>query len=403
MTSVVVFEDEGWRGFAPLSLSRHVSQQIFGSSTIIAQISAMVGGETSLAGRDYIGEAASEETGLVYNGPLEQRVLLINARVNPLASLARVVKRGGDFALIDRSGSVAIAAMTRDRYLGAVSKDGTVSQPRLSSLSKGSEALESQEGVLFRFPWEIVSLNDVAISSQAGWKGGKASPRPTVSPEAEIEEHVSFDTRLGPVTVEAGARVESFTRISGPSFVGRDSVVHSALIRAGTSIGESCRVGGEVDHSIVYPFTNKAHLGFLGHSVVGSWVNLGAGSVTSDLKNTYGTMKVTRGGARVDSGMVKLGAMIGDMAKVASGTIINGGKSVGVSSHCSGAVDSDVPDFVHLDCYGGRQKSFVLTLESVIETQSRMMRRRGKELTEAKRRLIKRLYGESRKTRAAES
>ena len=142
-------------------------------------------------------------------------------------------------------------------------------------------------------------------------------------------------------------------------------------MRGGTTIGENCRIGGEVENSIVYPHTNKAHLGYLGHSIVGEWVNLGAGSVTSDLKSTYGTVRVARGRGRVDTGLQKLGPMIADMAKVAIGALVYGGKSVGVSSHCAGRVDRDIPDFTSYD--GHRDDSFELTLDSVIRTQSRMM------------------------------
>jgi UDP-N-acetylglucosamine diphosphorylase/glucosamine-1-phosphate N-acetyltransferase len=403
VSSVVVFEDESWGNFLPLSLTRHVSQQLLGTSTILGHLSGLLEGEVVLAGRELVAEVAREETGLDFNGPFEKDVFLINARTNPLADLGRMVSGRTDFALVDASGSVVVAALARDRYEKAVTRDGTVSQRKLVSLCKGLDVLVSRESLLFRYPWEMIALNDRAIvrGSEARRTKRKAagpSGRGEImaSPEAEIEERVSFDTRGGLVIVEAGARVESFSRISGPCFIGRGSVIRSALVRGGTTIGEGCRIGGEVEHSILYPFTNKAHLGFLGHSAVGSWVNVGAGSVASDLKNTYGTIKLVRGGSRVDSGMVKLGAMVGDMAKIASGTMIHCGKSVGVSSHCSGLVDRDVPDFTSFGEGGSTGAQFTLRLDSVIETQSRMMRRRGAELSEARRRLIERLYARAK-------
>ncbi len=202
---------------------------------------------------------------------------------------------------------------------------------------------------------------------------------------------MTFDTRLGPVVVAEGASIESFSRIAGPAYIGKDSILHSALVRQGTTISANCRVGGEVERSIIYPFSNKAHFGFLGHSILGSWVNMGAGSVTSDLKSTYGTIKAMRAGKRVDTGMVKLGTIAGDMAKVGSGSIINGGKTLGVCSHVSGLVDKDVPGFLRFD---GRnpESSLALKLDSVLETQSRMMARRGLEMSKARRKLIESLY-----------
>jgi UDP-N-acetylglucosamine diphosphorylase/glucosamine-1-phosphate N-acetyltransferase len=410
LSSVVVFEDEGWENFVPLSLTRHVSQQLLGTGTILSHLSKMFEGEVALAGRGLVAAVAKEETGVEFNGPLEKDVFLINARTNPIADLGSIVSKKTDFFLLDGTGGVVMATLPRERYQSAVAKDGTVSAKKLAAICKGLEALESSQSLLFRYPWELIALNDKAIVRGAGPLGrkrelarGKGRGVVRVSPDAEVEEQVSFDTRDGSVIVESGARIESFSRISGPCFIGRNSVIHSALVRGGTTIGEGCRVGGEVDHSIVYPFSNKAHLGFLGHSAIGSWVNLGAGSVTSDLKNTYGTVKVVRGGARVDSGMVKLGAIVGDMAKVASGTTINGGKSLGVSSHCSGLVDRDVPDFTHFGDRSIGGQEFAITLGSVIETQSRMMLRRGQELSEARRTLLKQLYARSRAAHASRS
>jgi len=165
-------------------------------------------------------------------------------------------------------------------------------------------------------------------------------------------------------------------------------------VRGGTTIGEDCRIGGEVDHSIVYPHTNKAHFGYLGHSIVGEWVNMGAGSATSDMKNTYGTVRVQRLSGRVDSGLQKLGPMIGDMAKTSIGSMIYGGKTVGISTHCAGLVDRDLPDFTSYD--GWKGKSFALTLPSVTRSLKRMMERRGVRLTPSRKALIERLYAESR-------
>ncbi len=409
MSCVVVFEDEKWENFLPLSLTRHVSQHLLGTSTILGHLSELLEGEVALVGREFVAEVAREETGLGFNGPLGEHVRMINARVNPVVDLGRVFSRKTDFALVDASGFVVAAALPRRLYERAVTKDGTVSQARLVSSCKGLEMLESEKKLLFSYPWEMIDLNDQAIVRGSGLEGrrGKAEGtkgyrRVRASPDAEIEGQVSFDTRGGPILIEEGARIESFSRISGPCFVGRDSVIHSALVRGGTTIGEGCRIGGEVDHSIIYPFTNKAHLGFLGHSVVGSWVNVGAGCVTSDLKSTYGTIKVVRGGARVDSGMVKLGAIVGDMVKIASGTIIQGGRSLGVSSHCSGLVDRDVPDFTHSGDERDGDGEFTLRLDSVLKTQSRMMQRRGKELSKARRTLIRRLYARARVVRPSQ-
>jgi UDP-N-acetylglucosamine diphosphorylase / glucose-1-phosphate thymidylyltransferase / UDP-N-acetylgalactosamine diphosphorylase / glucosamine-1-phosphate N-acetyltransferase / galactosamine-1-phosphate N-acetyltransferase len=385
-TSTIIFEDEGWTNFTPIASTRHVAQQILGSRTVVEHFAARAEGAVSLAGRDYLAESVREETGLGYNEKPDGKVLIINARIDPSVDLEGIVAGKSGFALIDKTG-VAMAILSKDDYAQCQSPDGTLSGEKLLSVANGLERLETARAVLFRYPWEVLAANEDALKTTAG----KAKvEKLNISPDAQVEEFVSFDTSGGPITVEAGTHIESLSRISGPCHIGAKTIVHSALVRGGTTIGGDCRIGGEVEASIIYPHANKAHFGFIGHAVVGEWVNLGAGSTTSDLKNTYGTVRVERASGRVESGMRKLGPMIADMAKLSIGTMLYGGKTVGVSAHCSGRVARDVPDFTSYD--GISDQSFELTLHSVIETQERMTARRSAKLTPAKRRLIERLY-----------
>ena len=170
-----------------------------------------------------------------------------------------------------------------------------------------------------------------------------------------------------------------------------------AQIGGGTSIFDSCNVGGHVQNSIIMPFTNKAHHGYVGDSYVGSFVNLGAGSTFSNLKNTYGNVRLTVAGKKVDSGMLKLGPVIGDMAKLSIGSLVYAGKSVGVGSHVSGLASTDVPSFTYFD--SARGPGVELLLESTVETQRRMMERRGMTLGRAEERLMRRVFALTSKER----
>ncbi len=387
--SVVIFEDERWVNFTPLASTRHLGLQIFGTGSIVQEISGRSDGEVSLRGRDYLAAATHEETKLPYNERAGGGVLLLNARINPLIPFEKMAAGKSDFALVDRDG-IAVAVISGKKFESALSEDGTVHQRKLLSLAKGLERLESAEPVLFRYPWEMLALNARALEAR-GEKQGRA--RLAISPQAEVEEFVAFDPSSGPIVVDEGARIESFSRISGPCYIGPKTIVRSALVRGGTTIGGDCRVGGEVDHSIIYPHTNKAHFGYVGHSIVGEWVNMGAGSTTSDLKNTYGTVRVQRPSGRIDTGLQKLGPIIGDMAKTSIGSMIHGGKSVGIFTHCGGLVDRDLPDFTSYD--GSKGESFALLLPSVTRSLKRMMERRGVKLTPSRKALIERLYAES--------
>src|SRR6185295_4718482 len=137
----------------------------------------------------------------------------------------------------------------------------------------------------------------------------------------------------GPVTIEEGCEVHPFTRIEGPCYVGPKTILLGAKVREGCSFGPMCRIGGEVEESIVHGYSNKYHDGFLGHAYVGEWVNLGALTTNSDLKNDYSEVKVTLDGrTQLSTGSNKVGALIGDHVKTSIGTLLNTGAYVGAMS-----------------------------------------------------------------------
>src|SRR5438270_827193 len=157
--------------------------------------------------------------------------------------------------------------------------------------------------------------------------------RLVIDPTAHLDPMVVVDTSNGPVIVDAEAMVTAFTRLEGPCYIGPHAHVLGAKVRGGTTLGPHCRVGGEVEASIVQGHSNKYHDGFLGHAYVGEWVNLGAGTSNSDLRNDYGDVTVTVGGRLVATGMTKVGCFLGDHTKAGLGTLLNTGTSAGAFCH----------------------------------------------------------------------
>lgn len=153
----------------------------------------------------------------------------------------------------------------------------------------------------------------------------------------QVEPGVVLDTREGPVVVEQHGYVTSGSRLEGPLYLGPGSRVLGDAVRA-SAIGPQCRVRGEVAHTVFVGYANKAHDGFVGHSVIGRWVNLGAGTTTSNLKNTYGPVRLQLPTGAVETGRQFLGALIGDHAKTAIGTLFDTGSVVGVGANVFGAV-----------------------------------------------------------------
>jgi len=175
--------------------------------------------------------------------------------------------------------------------------------------------------------------------------------------------------------------VQAFTRVIGPCYVGRDSVVTADRI-AGSSIGDSCRVHGELSTSIFIGYANKGHAGFVGHSVLGRWVNLGAGTITSNLKNTYGTVALwTPDGVR-DSGLQFLGTLFGDHAKTGIGLRLTTGCVLGAGVN---VFDAMPPKVVAPFSWGARAPYDVFNATKFVQTAERMMARRGVVLDEGSR------------------
>jgi len=205
-----------------------------------------------------------------------------------------------------------------------------------------------------------------------------------VEPEATIEPLVVIDATSGPVLVRRGATIQAFSRLVGPCVIGEWTTVNGGRI-AGSTIGEHCRVHGEVSVSVFTGYANKGHDGFIGHSVLGRWVNLGAATVNSNLKNNYSDVVLWTPRGLERTGMQFLGTFIGDHAKTAIGTRLTTGAVIGTGANVYGAgiTPRYVPPFAW-----GLDGSDLWELDAFLETAERAMKRRDVVLSEkAKRQL----------------
>lgn len=197
-----------------------------------------------------------------------------------------------------------------------------------------------------------------------------------VDGDTELGPYVVTDTRGGPIVIEAGATIGPFSSLSGPACLGRAArVLEHASIKDGVALGHTTKVGGEVEASIIEPYSNKQHHGFLGHSYLGSWINLGAGTCNSDLKNSYGQVKMEYRSERIATGMQFVGCFVGDYAKTAINTSIFTGKTIGVCSMVYGFVTTNVPSFVNYARSFGQVTE--MPPEVMAATQQRMFARRN--------------------------
>jgi UDP-N-acetylglucosamine diphosphorylase/glucosamine-1-phosphate N-acetyltransferase len=252
----------------------------------------------------------------------------------------------------------------------------------------------SADGALLCRLWELVdnNANQVCLdferwlssrgASEYREPAGLVGPRARlwVDKSARLEPMVLADTTRGPVVIDEGAEITAFTRLEGPCYVGKQTHVLGAKIRAGTSIGPGCRVGGEVEASIFQGYVNKYHDGFLGHAYLGEWVNIGAGTQNSDLRNDYGEVLVAENGIPIKTGRNKVGCFIGDHTKTGIGTLLNTGGSIGVFCNllpCGQYVPRHVPSF----CGWSRgHPAENPSLDQLLQTATKVMARRGRLL-----------------------
>jgi UDP-N-acetylglucosamine diphosphorylase/glucosamine-1-phosphate N-acetyltransferase len=201
-----------------------------------------------------------------------------------------------------------------------------------------------------------------------------------VAPSARIDGQTVLDARNGPIIISDNVKIYSHSRIEGPCFIGVDTQIVGAKVREGCSFGPNCRIGGEVEESIFQGYSNKYHEGFLGHAFLGEWVNLGALTTNSDLKNNYGSIKVDIGIGIMETGEMKIGSFIGDHVKTGIGTLLNTGISIGFGSNVFGGgliSEKYIPPFI----WGGNQGYFEYRLDKALETAGTAMSRRGEDLT----------------------
>jgi UDP-N-acetylglucosamine diphosphorylase/glucosamine-1-phosphate N-acetyltransferase len=391
---ICLFEDRGADDLAPLTLTRPTFDLLCGLSPLAEKHARYFAPDaTAFLVRPLVADLVrAAHPHAPVNDPLWLRsgpTVLVNARWIPPAQPAEKFADGPFLALCD--GELAFAAVGPDMLAGVVPATlDECLEDWLSTLPRHEVG-----GFVVRRLWDLVDRNGAQIAADfpalidpttAGFRPqGVALVGPGerlfLDPSAVLDPMVVIDTTGGPVVVGAGAVVTAFTRLEGPCAVGPGTHLLGAKVRAGTTIGPHCRVGGEVEASIIQGYANKAHDGFLGHSFVGEWVNLAAGTQTSDLRNDYRAVTVPTDGATVTTGRLKVGSFFGDHAKTALGVLLNCGSVVGAFAGVlptGKLAPRDIPSFTR---YGADGLAEDLNLDAVFATADAVMKRRKCRLT----------------------
>lgn len=390
---LVVFEDSRWMDFLPLTYVRPACELTCGAGSLRGRVQRLASSEAGIWCRAAIAPFVAEETGAPTNAPATEGTLLLNGRA--------VWSRLPD---ADAPATPWVGAVGDDDAVACIACDGALAGKLSPAVALSDEAMEEAlAGVprirmddrarLVDWPWELNRVHgellapDLAaeiVPSGAMERPGVHLLNPDairIAASARIDPCVVVDAREGPVAIEDGVRVSPMCTIQGPAFVGAGTLLQpGATVRHGSWIGPVCKVGGEIEASILHGYSNKQHDGFLGHSYVGSWVNIAADCINSDLKNTYGTVRVPIRGEETETGELFVGAIVGDHAKIGINASLPTGCVVGFASN---AVATLLPKFVPSFAWHQGGATCAYDIERAVSVARRVTERRQRRLSRA--------------------
>lgn len=407
-TQICIFEDNCATQFLPLVYFRPVYNLICGMSSLGEKIvSSYPGAPVTLHIRPYLEPLFKARYPLFrINELIADSVLFVNGRVLAGSDLASKIPLEGPAETVYYSGKNIAAA----RLSGTLLEELKQRPAGIASIGEIDGMQRVQVDVhLVEYPWDLInrlheqmeidfrrkvkSLKGKQIKGKV-YAGCQLLKKKNIVIDAGsvVKPGVVIDAENGPVYIGRNVIIMSHATIVGPVHIGDGSIVKiGAQVYGETYLGRVCKVGGEIAESVMHAYANKQHEGFLGHSYLGAWVNLGAGTTNSDLKNNYSTVKVQTGAGTIDSGSVFVGATIGDHTKSAINTVFNSGTVVGVSSNVFGS--GFPPKFIPSFSWGGAGEAFATySFDRALEVAERVMQRRGVTMREEERELFQTIF-----------
>ena len=363
---VIVYEDSGWQNLLPLVYVRATFQLLCGTSDLVSRVKRLLEAqppahfgnghapEFEIWCRPILAEAVAAQTGLVANQPLCGRALLLHGR-GVWHSIPTTA--AGESAWVGTVGN-RIACISADESLARqLTSDILLDELQMRAVLAGLPQRDVTNHVtLLDSPWQFVNANIDMLHrdwkpEMAGIAGAVAEGSHLLNTDGihigwgtKIKPCVVIDAEDGPVWIGGNVTILPHSYIQGPAYIGSGTLIQpGATVHAGTTIGPKSKIGGEIEASIIQGFSNKQHDGFLGHSYIGSWVNIAADCINSDLKNTYGTVRVPINGTEVESGEMFVGMFMGDYSKAGINVSFPTGAVIGF---CSSVLAARSPKFV---------------------------------------------------------
>ena len=403
---VIIFEDNKFKNLFPLNMLRASFDIKCGAVSIKERIINILCGryDVSLICRNSIAAMMSEINELRINEISKDDILFLNGRVIfSQESLEKIISEKKKNTANYFKEEVVSAYLTKDKikefkscfersFSEGINFEEFFKRAEVSKIDFG----KNEDIFILKYPWDAVKylLQGGLTTDLEIYLNSKKKLKPTkrqdnfvnhkgiyVSSKTLLNPGSILDASEGKIVIEENCVIEPFCFIKGPVFIGKNTLVKSGTkIYGPCSIGKNSKVAGEIAESIFHSYVNKQHDGFIGHSYICPFVNLGADTVTSDLKNNYSKIRINIGDQETETGMQFLGSIIGDHTKTSINTMLNTGTIAGIFANIFGGgfPSKSIDSFTWND---GSSKPVPYILEKAVKTAVTVMSRRGIKLS----------------------
>ena len=386
--NIILFDNKR-EDFYPLSLTRPIAEFRLGVLTIKEKWGNYFDSVSTLS-NDYLSEKFNTKK-------IKEDNIWINSQLLPSKDIVTEIKslRVGE---VLKKESIILAL--RNSEFSSDELNNVESNSDFSFLSSITDifSLNGEEIIadiaLMNLQNNMKSLEEITDSNI---KSGKF---PVYVEEGATIENCYINSSEGPVYIGKNAHIMQGSMLRGPFAICENSVVKmGAKIYGGTTIGPFCKVGGEINNSVFFGYSSKAHDGFLGNSIIGQWCNLGADTNNSNLKNNYDDVKIWNYGSETFSqtGLQFCGLIMGDHSKCGINTMFNTGTVVGVGANIfgSGFPRNFIPSF----SWGGSSGFIIHKLEKFFSTAEKVMKRRSIPFTDIDKQVLLEVYNMTKRYR----
>jgi len=381
----ILFDDHTWQNLLPLTFTKPVAEIRIGILTITEKWEHYLNGKLTFQTQEYLNQK--------YKASYTNNAVFINGKICPTPELLAQINQL-EFNTGIKKGSTLIA------FRSNIASPLNIADALISSVET-STMYTSVENV-----WDIFSKNGDAIKADfdlitRGRTSQLLSTSNTVIGDAKqifleegaIVEASILNTNTGPIYIDKDAEIMEGSVVRGPFSLGEHAALKlSTKIYGPTTVGPHSKVGGEVNNSVIFAYSNKGHDGFLGNSVIGEWCNLGADTNNSNLKNNYGNVKLYNYSQKkmIDTGLQFCGLIMGDHSKCGINTMFNTGTVVGVGANIFGG--GFPPTHISSFSWGGADGMEEYKFDKMIETASRVFARRNLTVNAVEKDILEKIF-----------